>query len=371
MIENKKPEQTKFPQELEAFFVLCETWQARAVGALLLVLFNLFATTKLAAFLLGAIWFLLVWGLKVVNTRPWKFFTYAVILAIVLTISWPIIKKEISDNAQDSSQSAPLISQANSEVKGVSISKSSLTDGKKYEIRSKLNKCLGEISVYINYAGISDNYDAFTDYFQRAMKTVNGCSAWIEKEISFAAREVFVNRKAMKRVEGQGVRIQYKQLFADLVVYSDGLKELIKNDSWKYYYLNNSEAKRSVTSDDLKNGVVRYQSVAAIFQHINQMPIVSQKKYVENNFIGKRVKNLPVKIYMITERKEDYQVISVDSGQGYEYWIYSDLGKDWQQLVSQLKKGDDIFISGTIITLESNPGVMALENTNVSIKERG
>lgn len=111
-----------------------------------------------------------------------------------------------------------------------------LTEQKKDRIRARLNHFLGEISVYINYQIMQDDFDAFTSYYQRAMRTVNDCSSWIDQEIGFSAREVFINRKALKKISFKNTISRYKQLFSDLEAYSAGLKELIKDDNWLNYY---------------------------------------------------------------------------------------------------------------------------------------
>ena len=97
---------SKLGQFFDSFFVICETWQARVAGALLLALFNLFSKSVLATFLLGSIWFLLVWALKHANVRTWKLLCIAMALAVVMSLFWPPIKKGVyySDPKQERAQ---------------------------------------------------------------------------------------------------------------------------------------------------------------------------------------------------------------------------------------------------------------------------
>lgn len=92
--------ETKFPHFLEAFLTWCDTTQARFVGALFLALFNLFSTTKLATFILSAIWFLTVLGFKKVNMRRWLLLICSIVLAVLLTSIWPFIENEIKASNQ-------------------------------------------------------------------------------------------------------------------------------------------------------------------------------------------------------------------------------------------------------------------------------
>lgn len=100
----------------------------------------------------------------------------------------------------------------------------------KLESRNKLRVFYGELKVLSDYPIPTNNRGALLDYKQKINKWVSETSQWIEINIGFAAREVFLNRHLGGRILTSDIDNRLKELLADLLGYEQGLQKLIKSD---------------------------------------------------------------------------------------------------------------------------------------------
>ncbi len=103
-------------------------------------------------------------------------------------------------------------------------------DRKKMDIKDKLKKLYGEISVLSDYPIPSGNTNALQEYEERVNRWVSNASMWIEINIGFGAREKFLNRGEGGRIWSSSYEDRYNRLMSDLKGYKLGLEELIKSD---------------------------------------------------------------------------------------------------------------------------------------------
>jgi len=111
-------------------------------------------------------------------------------------------------------------------------------------IKNKLRKLYGEISVLSDYPIPQGDIKALQDYEVRVNKWVSDTCMWIEQNIGFAAREIFLNRDEGGRTWSSDYDKRFNQLMSDLRGYKLGLKELLKSD--ELWYENKNEKKEMV-----------------------------------------------------------------------------------------------------------------------------
>lgn len=99
-------------------------------------------------------------------------------------------------------------------------------------IKNKLRKIYGEISVLSDYPIPHGNLEALQEYEMRVNKWVSDACMWIERNIGFAAREIFLNRGEGGRIWSSDYDERLNQLMSDLKGYKLGLKELIKSEDF-------------------------------------------------------------------------------------------------------------------------------------------
>lgn len=101
---------------------------------------------------------------------------------------------------------------------------------RKKDTRNKLRQFYGELKVWSDHPIPKGNMDALQDYEMRVNKWVSDTCRWIEINLGFAAREIFLNREAGGRIWSSDYDERFKQLLSDFERYKIGLEKLISSD---------------------------------------------------------------------------------------------------------------------------------------------
>lgn len=122
------------------------------------------------------------------------------------------------------------------------------TERKKADIKNKLKKLYGEISVLSDHPIPSEDINVLQEYERQVNEWVSKTSMWIEINIGFGAREKFLNRDEGGRIWSSSYEDRYNKLMSDLKGYKLGLEELIKSDEiWFETDKNEKERKQEHT----------------------------------------------------------------------------------------------------------------------------
>jgi hypothetical protein len=173
----------------------------------------------------------LVVGLIIAGSIP--FLPKLINLATVsLDIEVDNSKKSVSSSGQSGGITAETVTYySSSPGSSPKVSAEEEASRKKLEDnKRRLRTLYGELSVLSDYPLPSGDLNALAAYEMRVNKWVSEASMWIDINLGFAAREIFLNRGEGGRTWSSDYDERLNQLMSNLKGYKSGLKELLKSE---------------------------------------------------------------------------------------------------------------------------------------------